>query len=95
MYDQWIEEVDEGKMVGAMMVDLSAAFYMVNYNILLDKPELMGIDRQPLNWVGSYLERRSYQEHVIPVFNILNTGYCYSSIDHKNTEADESNHTFL
>ena len=35
MYDTWVEEVDKGNMVGVMMVDLSAAFDMVDHHILL------------------------------------------------------------
>ena len=37
MYDQWLEEVEDGKMVGVMMVDLSAAFDMVDHKLLLEK----------------------------------------------------------
>ena len=29
MYDKWVEQVEEGKVVGVMMIDLSAAFDMV------------------------------------------------------------------
>ena len=34
MYDQWLEEVEEGMMVGVMMIDLSAAFDMVDHKLL-------------------------------------------------------------
>ena len=37
MYDTWVQEVEEGNMVGVMMIDLSAAFDMVDYDILLKK----------------------------------------------------------
>ena len=32
MYDRWVEELDDGKMVGGMMVDLGAAFDMVDHS---------------------------------------------------------------
>ena len=59
MYDKWLEEVEEGKMVGVMMVDLSAAFDMVDHKLLLAKLELFGLDDNALNWVRSYLSQRS------------------------------------
>ena len=46
-------------MAGGMMVDLSAAFDMVDHALLLDKLELLGLDRQALQWVGSYLAGRA------------------------------------
>ena len=59
MYDQWLEEVEKGLMVGVMMIDLSAAFDMVDHSILLRKLELYGMDLHSTNWVGSYLSSRS------------------------------------
>ena len=58
MYDQWLEEVEDGKMVGVMMVDLSAAFDMVDHKLLLEKLELFGLDENALQWVSSYLSQR-------------------------------------
>ena len=59
MYDTWAKAVEEGNMAGVMMVDLSAAFDMVDHGLLLDKLELLGLDRQALQWVGSYLGGRA------------------------------------
>ena len=58
LYDTWVDEVDCGNMVGVMMVDLSAAFDMVDYDILLQKLELYGLDVGSLAWVRSYLTGR-------------------------------------
>ena len=44
MYNRWVEEVDDGNMVGVMMVDLSAAFDMVDHGILLEKLRLYGLE---------------------------------------------------
>ena len=44
MYDQWAEGVEEDKMMGVMMVDLSAAFDMVDHPLLLEKLQLYGLD---------------------------------------------------
>jgi hypothetical protein len=59
MYDTWVKAVDEGDMAGVMMVDLSAAFDMVDHAILLDKLKLMGLDSQSVKWMSSYLGGRS------------------------------------
>ena len=58
MYDTWVEEVDNGNMVGVMMVDLSAAFDMVDYDILLKKLEVFGLDSMAVAWMKSYLTAR-------------------------------------
>ena len=59
MYDQWIEAADDGDMVGVMMVDLSAAFDMVDHSLLLEKLQLFGLDVKAVQWVQSYLSLRS------------------------------------
>ena len=42
MYDQWMDDMEDGKMVGLMMIDHSAAFDMVDHQLLLDKLFLSG-----------------------------------------------------
>ena len=55
MYDQWVEEVEEGKMVGLLMVDLSSAFDMVEVKtILMEKLKLLGLDNTALHWMKSF-----------------------------------------
>ena len=59
MYDTWQQEVEEDNMVGVMMLDLSAAFDMVDHTLLLEKLQLHGLDTLALKWVNSYLVDRS------------------------------------
>ena len=59
MYDQWIEEMEDGKLVGIMMIDLSAAFDMVDHQLLLKKLELFGLEEGVILWMLSYLSGRS------------------------------------
>ena len=59
MYDQWLDQVDDGMMVGVMMIDLSAAFDMVDHEILLEKLRLFGLTAGALAWFNSYLSARS------------------------------------
>ena len=55
MYDQWVEEVKEGKMVGLMMFDQSSVFDMVEVrSILMEKLQLLGLDMTALKWMESF-----------------------------------------
>ena len=65
MYDKWVEELEEGKLVGALMVDQSAAFDLCDHLILEGKVDLLlgGGGGEQVNpgalWVRSYLAGRS------------------------------------
>ena len=59
MYDTWVEAAEKGNMAGVMMVDLSAAFDMVDHGLMLQKLELMGLDPSAVGWFRSYLNNRS------------------------------------
>ena len=59
MYDTWIDSVERGEMAGVMMIDLSAAFDLVDHSILLKKLELLGFDQSAVTWFWSYLTTRS------------------------------------
>ena len=59
MYDQWVQEVDDDRIVGVMMIDLSAAFDMVDHSLLLQKLALFGLDIDAVQWCSSYLSGRS------------------------------------
>ena len=41
MYDKWVEEMEQGKLVGALMVDQSAAFDLCDHRILEGKMDLL------------------------------------------------------
>ena len=55
MYDTWQQETEEDNMVGVIMIDLSAAFDMVDHGPLLEKHQLHGLDNDALQWFCSYL----------------------------------------
>ena len=58
LYDKWVEEVEEDKMVGVLFCDQSAAFDLCDHTILLEKLKLMGLEESALYWIRSYLSSR-------------------------------------
>ena len=58
MYDTWVQAVDRGELTGVCMLDMSAAFDVVNHSILLSKLELYGFEENTLKWMKNYLSDR-------------------------------------
>ena len=58
MYDKWVEEVEEGKLVGVLICDQSAAFDLCDHHLLIEKLRLMGVEEHSLFWIKSYLSNR-------------------------------------
>ena len=58
LYDRWVEQVEEDKMVGVLLCDQSAAFDLCDHPILLGKLGLMGLEDSALSWISSYLSDR-------------------------------------
>ena len=59
MYDTWLEAAQQGDLAGVCMVDMSAAFDVVDTELLLQKMNLYGFDRDAVQWMLSYLTHRS------------------------------------
>ena len=59
MYDGWVNAFDAGELSGVCLLDMSAAFDIVDHTILLRKLELYGFKKESLNWVHSYLSGRN------------------------------------
>ena len=64
MYDSWVQAVDKGELVGVCMLDMSAAFDVVDHSILLSKLQLYGFNDTALKWMGNYLSGRSQAVYV-------------------------------
>ena len=59
MHDTWLQAVDSGHLMGVCMLDMSAAFDLVDHALLQEKMALYGFDEDSLKWVHSYLSGRS------------------------------------
>ena len=49
MYDTWVESVEKGELVGVCMLDMSAAFDVVDHRILLNKMKVYGFDNTAIS----------------------------------------------
>ena len=56
LIDAWLKDVDSGKLVGAIFLDLRKAFDLVDHEILLHKLKLYHFSEISLNLFESYLE---------------------------------------
>ena len=53
MYDKWTESVDEGLFSAAIVLDMSAAFDILDRKLLLKKLQLLGFEDSVLGWFDS------------------------------------------
>ena len=59
MFDTWIDAFEQDEVSAVIMLDMSAAFDVVDHSILLDKLALYGLEDETLHWISSYLDNRS------------------------------------
>ena len=59
MVDTWLQSLDDGKIVAALFLDLSAGFDVINHKLLLEKLQRYGFSTQTMDWFKSYLTDRS------------------------------------
>ena len=58
MYDKWVTAARDGQVSGVVLVDLSAAFDLVSPDLLVQKLEIYGLDKDSTAWILSYLTDR-------------------------------------
>ena len=59
MCDEWLENMDRGKINGVVFLDIKKAFDSINHQVLLNKMrEKFGIVGSELKWLESYLTHR-------------------------------------
>ena len=64
LHDRWLEEADDGKMIGVLLCDQSAAFDLCDHAVLVEKLKLMGLEESASNWILSYLSGRKQSCYV-------------------------------
>ena len=64
MYDNWVQAVDRGELAGVCMLDMSAAFDVVDHDILIKKLKLYGFDDNSIKWMGNYLSGRTQAVYI-------------------------------
>lgn len=58
MVDDWYKDMEERKIIGVVMLDFTAAFDIIDHDLLLKKLEYYGFSRTALLWMESYLSDR-------------------------------------
>ena len=58
MVDTWLKHLEDGEIVAALFLDLSAGFDVINHEILLKKLQLYKFSPNTMSWFKSYLEDR-------------------------------------
>ena len=69
MYDKWIRAAVEGQVSGVILLDLSAAFDLVDSQILIKKLKIYGLDENLLLWIESYMTDRHQSVWIDHVFS--------------------------
>ena len=64
MIDSWLHSIDNGQMIGVVLVDYKKAFDLVDHQIHLSKLEIYGIKDEALQWFKTYLTQRRKQVYV-------------------------------
>ena len=64
IYTTWLDALEEEDMAGVCMIDMSAAFDVVDNQLLLEKLKLCGFDRNSVQWIWSYLTYRSQRVYI-------------------------------
>jgi hypothetical protein len=71
MYDRWARAAGSSKISGVVLLDLSAAFDLVDPAILIQKLRIYGVEEDFLCWISSYLTNRYqavWMDHILSEF---------------------------
>ena len=69
MLDRWKKTVDNAKLAGALVTDLSKAFDCLNHELLIAKLEAYGFVKSSLSYIFSYISDRKQRIKVNSPFS--------------------------
>ena len=64
MTDTWLQALNDGNIVGCVLVDFRKAFDLVDHKLLLQKLKQYKINKLSLSWFESYLSDRTQQVNI-------------------------------
>lgn len=60
----WLKAIDNSLLVGAVMLDITAAFDVLDHSLLVVKFQCYGFNSSALKWIQSYLSCRSQKMYL-------------------------------
>ena len=69
MFEVWLEAFDDNEISAVILLDMSAAFDVVDHNILLKKLAIYGFDTNLVDWMTSYLSNRKQSVYIDGAFS--------------------------
>ena len=64
MTDTWLQAINDGNIVGCVLVDFRKTFDLVDHQLLLQKLKHYKINKWSLSWFESYLSHRTQQVNI-------------------------------
>jgi retron-type reverse transcriptase len=64
MFDTWQKELEKKNSIGVLMFDLSAAFDLLDHNILKRKLTSLNFDPHSVQWINSFMSERVQQVQI-------------------------------
>lgn len=65
LIESWRQDLDKGKTVGSVLLDLSKAFDLIPHNLLMDKLKAYVLSAQSLNLIKDYLSGQRQRVKVV------------------------------
>ena len=83
MYDRWVSGARQGRLNGVILLDLSAAFDLVDSKLLVEKLKIYGMDNEFVEWETCYMTNRKqavWIDHLFSDWQDITVGVPQGSI---------------